>query len=104
MQETIGIIVAIIAVICFVIWLIWQIKQKGLKNFATDMIILAEETFKKGQNSEKMQYVVNALRNFLKTTKTGMILSFFITDTTLQNFTQAIFDGLKKALDYTPKK
>lgn len=67
------------------------------------MILEAEANIEKGQNSEKMKYVINAIKSFLGTTKIGAILSIFITDENIEKFIQEIFDGLKKALDYVPK-
>lgn len=104
MQEIIGIIVAVLTVVCVILYITWQIKKKGLKGFAIDMIIKAEKMYKKGQNSEKMKYVINATRSFLKTTKIGAILSLVVTDDMIRGFVQDVFDGLKKALDYTPEK
>ena len=95
-------IVAVV-VIVFIGWIIWQIKKKGLKGFAIDMILKAEDLFEKGQNSEKMQFVIDEITDILQETKTGRILSIFITEENIEKFIQNIFDNLKKALDYTPK-
>lgn len=103
-QLIIEIIIAVIAIVAFVIYLIWQIKKKGLREFAIDMILEAEANIEKGQNSDKMNYVVTAIKTFLGTTKVGLLLSIFITDENIEKFIQEIFDGLKKALDYVPKK
>lgn len=102
-QTIISIIIAIIAIIAFVIYLIWEIKKKGLREFAIDMILEAEAKIEQGQNSEKMTYVIKALKGFLGTTKIGAVLSMFITDENIEKFIQEVFDGLKKALDYVPK-
>ena len=40
-QTIIGIVIVAIVVIVFIIWLAWQIKKKGLKQFATEMIVCA---------------------------------------------------------------
>lgn len=96
-------IVAIVAII-FIGWLVWQIKKKGLKGFATDMIIKAEDMYNKGQNSEKMMYVIDKIKDALSTTVTGKLISVFITDENIEKFIQSVFDNLKKALDYKPSK
>lgn len=96
-------IVAIIAII-FIGWLVWQIKKKGLKGFAIDMILKAEDLFEKGQNSEKMQFVIEEIRAILEETKLGRLLLIFITEESIEKFIQNVFDNLKKALDYTPNK
>lgn len=95
----IAIIIVSILVIAFVIWLAWQIKKKGLKEFATEMIIKAEDMYQKGQNSEKLNYVIDKVIAMLPTP-----LQFFITRDAVKKFVQNIFDTVKKALDYVPKK
>lgn len=96
-------IIAALAVI-FILYLIWQIKKKGLKEFAIDMILEAEEKIEQGQNDDKMNYVIKAIKSFLGKTKIGLLLSVFITDENIEKFIQEVFDGLKKALDYVPKE
>lgn len=103
-KEIIGIVIAVVAVIAFIIYIAWQIKKKGLKEFAIDMIIKAEDMYAKGQNSEKMLYVIDKVKEVLATTTVGKIISIFITEENIENFIQKIFDNLKKALDYVPKK
>ena len=101
-QLIISIVTVIIVVVAFFIWLAWQIKKKGLKEFAIDAIIEAEKLYKKGQNSEKMQLVIDKLKAVLESTKIGKILMIFITEEDIEKFIQSVFDNLKKALDYTP--
>lgn len=103
-QQIIGITIAIATVVVFIIYIAWQIKKKGLKEFAIDMILEAEELFKQGQNSEKMEHVITAIKTMLGTSTVGKILSIFITDENIEKFIQSVFDNLKKALDYVPKK
>lgn len=91
-------------VIGFILWIAWQIKKKGLREFAIDMILNAEDLFEKGQNSEKMQFVIDNIMAILGTTKIGKVLSIFLTEENIEKFIQSIFDNLKKALDYTPNK
>ena len=95
----IGIVIVAILVIAFVIWLIWQIKKKGLKEFATEMIVKAEDMYKQGENQEKLNYVIDKVIAMLPTP-----LQFFITREAVKNFVQSVFDTVKKALDYVPKK
>lgn len=96
-------IVAALAV-AFILWVVWQIKKKGLREFAIDMILEAEEKIEQGRNSDKMKYVIASIKSFLATSKIGILLSIFITDENIEKFIQEIFDGLKKALDYVPNK
>lgn len=95
----IGIVIVAILVIAFVIWLVWQIKKKGLKEFATEMIVKAEDMFEQGENQEKLNYVIDKVIAMLPTP-----LQFFITRDAVKSFVQSVFDTVKKALDYVPKK
>ena len=103
-QNITSIAIVSTVIIAFVIYIAWQIKKKGLKEFAIDMILEAEEKIEQGQNSEKMSYVIKAIKSFLGKTKIGILLSVFITDENIEKFIQEVFDGLKKALDYVPKE
>lgn len=103
-QLIIEIVIVALAVIAGLLYLVWQIKKKGLKEFAIDMILEAEEKIEQGRNSDKMKYVIASIKSFLATSKIGILLSIFITDENIEKFIQEIFDGLKKALDYVPNK
>lgn len=91
--------IVVILVIAFGLWLAWQIKKNGLKEFAVQMIIKAEDMYKKGQNEEKMNYVIDKVISLIP-----LPLSLFITREMVKNFIQKIFDDVKRALDYQPKK
>ena len=95
----IGIVIVVIVVIAFIIWLVWQIKKKGLKEFATEMIVKAEYMYKQGENQEKLNYVIDKVIAMLPKP-----LQFFITREAVKKFVQNVFDTVKKALDYVPKK
>lgn len=98
-QTIISIIIVVLIVIAFVIWLIWQIKKKGLKEFVTEMIVKAEDMYQQGENQEKLNYVIDKVIAMLPTP-----LQFFITREAVKKFVQSVFDSIKKALDYVPKK
>lgn len=98
-QTIIGIVIVALVIIAFIIWIVWQIKKKGLKEFATEMIVKAEDMFKKGENTQKLNYVIDKVIDTLPKP-----LQFFITREAVQNFVQSVFDTVKKALDYIPKK
>lgn len=98
-QTIISIIIVILLIIAFIIWLAWQIKKKGLKQFATEMIVKAEDMYEQGQNSEKLNFVIDKVIAMLPTP-----LQFFITRNAVKNFVQNVFDTVKKALDYVPRK
>lgn len=95
----ISIVIVAILVIAFIIWLVWQIKKKGLKQFATEAIVKVEDMFAKGENQEKLNYVIDKVIAMLP-----KALQFFITRDAVKNFVQSVFDTVKKALDYIPKK
>ena len=88
-----------VIVVLIAIYVIYKVKKIGLKDFAIDMIIKAEYIYNKGENEEKMNYVIDKVIGFLP----GPI-QFFITRDLLRYFIQKIFDGIKKALDYVPKE
>lgn len=98
-QTIISIIVVALIVVAFIIWLIWQIKKRGLKEFVTEMIVKAEDMYKQGENTEKLNYVIDKVIAMLPTP-----LQFFITREAVKSFVQNVFDTVKKALDYVPKK
>lgn len=98
-QTIISIIIVALLVIAFIIWIAWQIKKKGLKQFATEMIVKAEDMYEQGQNSEKLNFVIDKVIDMLPG-----VLQFFITREAVKNFVQNVFDTVKKALDYVPKK
>lgn len=75
--------------------ILWSIKKKGLKGTVIEMIVDAEERYKQGQNSEKLNYVIDKVIAVIP-----MPLSLFITRDTIKKFIQKIFDEIKIALDY----
>ena len=97
-QTIIGIVIVALVIIAFIVWVVWQIKKKGLKEFATEMIVKAEDMYKQGENEEKLNYVIDKVIGMLPKP-----LQFFITREAVKNFVQSVFDTVKKALDYVPK-
>ena len=98
-MNTQSIISIVIIVVAIAIYVFYKARKIGLKDFAIDMIIKAEYIYNKGENEEKMSYVIEKVIGFLP----GPI-QFFITEDLVRYFIQKIFDGIKKALDYEPKK
>ena len=98
-QTIISVMTIALMVIAFFIYIAWQIKKNGLKEFATQMIVKVEDMYKKGQNDEKFNYVVEKVIAMIP-----MPLQLFITEDMVKNFIQKVFDSVKTALDYTPKK
>ena len=94
-----SIIIVAILVIAFIIHLAWQIKKKGLKQFVVDCIVKAEDIYHKGDNENKLNYVIDKIIAVLPTP-----LNLFITREIVKKFVQSVFDNVKKALDYIPKK
>ena len=97
-QQIIGIVIAVILVIGFTIYIAWQIKKKGLRQFAVDFIVKAEDMYNEGDNENKLNYVIDKIIALIPAP-----LNFFITRETVKAFVQNVFDGVKKALDYVPK-
>lgn len=98
-QQIVGIVIAAVAVIAFIIYIAWQIKKKGLKQFAVDFIVKAEDMFNQGDNEGKLNYVIDKVIALIPAP-----LNIFITREIVKSFVQSVFDGVKKALDYVPKK
>lgn len=63
------------------------------------MIVKAEDMYQQGQNSEKLNFVIDKVIAILPTP-----LQFFITRNAVKKFVQNVFDTVKKALDYVPRK
>lgn len=98
-QQIIGIIIAVALVIGFIIYVAWQIKKNGLRTFAISCIVRAEDMYKQGDNEKKLNYVIDKIIALIPAP-----LNLFITRETVKAFVQNVFDGVKKALDYVPKK
>lgn len=94
-QTIISIIIIAIVVIALALYLTYQIKKKGLRKVAIEFIVMAEEKFKQGQNSEKFNYVFEAVYELLPA-----MVKIFITKTVIIKFIQKVFDEVKIALDY----
>lgn len=80
-------------------YLVWQIKKKGLRQTVINLIVRAENMYKKGDNEKKINYVIDKIIVLIPAP-----LSFFITREAVREFIQTIFDEVKKALDYVPKE
>lgn len=91
--------IIVIAILAFIMYLVWQIKKKGLRQTAISLIVKAENMYKKGENEQKINYVIDKIIVLIPAP-----LSFFITREAVRGFIQAIFDEVKKSLDYVPKK
>ena len=81
-----------------IIYIAWLIKKKGLRQVAIDLIVTAEREFKKGENAEKFDFVLEKL-----TAKIPLPFSLFITKSSVEKFIQVVFDEIKEALDYKQK-
>ena len=96
----IEIVIIVIAILAFILYLVWQIKKKGLRATAVDLIVKAEEMFRKGDNENKLNYVIDKIISIT----IPKPLSLFITRDSVKSFVQSVFDETKKALDYVPRK
>jgi hypothetical protein len=95
----IEIAIVVIAILAFIMYLVWQIKKKGLRQTVINLIVRAENMYKKGENEKKINYVIDKIIVLIPAP-----LSFFITREAVREFIQTIFDEVKKALDYVPKE
>ena len=98
-KQIIGIVIAVALIVAFIIYIAWQIKKKGLRQFAVDFIVKAEDMFNQGDNEGKLNYVIDKVIGLIPAP-----LSFFITREAVKAFVQSVFDSVKKALDYVPSK
>lgn len=94
-EKTMCIIMLILVCISILVYLLYRIKKDGLRATVVDLIVSAEKMFKKGENIQKFEYVVDKI---IKTLPTP--IRFFITVEAVENFVQLVFDETKKALDY----
>lgn len=91
--------IVVIAILTFIMYLVWQVKKKGLRQTAISLIVRAENIYNKGENEQKINYVIDKIIVLIPAP-----LSFFITREAVREFIQTIFDEVKKALDYVPKE
>lgn len=98
-KQIIGLVIAVLLIAAFIVYIVWQIKKKGLRQFAVEFIVKAEDMFNHGDNEGKLNYVIDKVISLIPAP-----LSFFITRETVKAFVQSVFDSVKKALDYVPNK
>lgn len=98
LQKILEITIWFIAIIIGIMYVYWQIKKDGLRKFIIDMIIKAEDTYLKGQNEAKMNYVIDKVIEILP-----FPIRLFATRDLVRNLIQIIFDEIKTALDYQVK-
>lgn len=81
--------------IAAIIYIAWQIKKNGLRGAVINLIVKAEDMYNKGDNEEKINYVIDKVIALLP-----MPFQLLITRETIRKFIQKVFDETKKALDY----
>lgn len=81
--------------IAAIIYIVWQIKKNGLRGAVVNLIVKAEDMYKKGDNEEKINYVIDKVIALIP-----LPLQLLITRETIRKFIQKIFDDVKNALDY----
>lgn len=87
--------IVILLFLIVILYAIWEIKKKGLKPSIIDFIIKAEDSFKQGENEEKMDYVIDKIIALVP-----LPFSLLITRNMVKKIIQNVFDEIKKALDY----
>lgn len=94
-------VIVLVAIVLTVVYLVWQIKMKGLRQVAINLIVRAEEFFQKGENTEKLAFVVDAI--FTTLPELPKPLRSLITKDTIKkiikDFVQDVFNEIKIALD-----
>ena len=88
--------IAVISLIA-AIFIAWKIYKNGLRKTAIDLIVEVEERLE--NNEEKFNTVVNGI-----IVKLPFPFNVLITSKTVEKFVQAVFDEIKKALDYQKKE
>lgn len=86
-------------ILWFIIRLFWEIKKSGLKEVAIKYIVRAEDIYNKGDNQEKLNFVIDKVIAFIP-----MPFRLFITREAIKELVQSVFDSVKSALDFVPKK
>ena len=81
--------------IAAIIYIAWQIKKNGLRGAVINLIVKAEDMYNKGDNEEKINYVIDKVIAILP-----IPFQLLITRETIRKFIQKVFDEIKKALDY----
>lgn len=93
----VGTISAII--LWFILRLFWEIKKSGLREVAITYIVKAEDMYNRGDNQEKLNFVIDKVITFIP-----MPFRLFITREIIKELVQSVFDSVKSALDFVPKK
>lgn len=94
-NEIVCIIILILACIVTLGYLYFVIKKNGLRAVVVEFIVAAERQFEKGENQQKINYVIDRIINLLPN-----VLKYFITRENVKSFVQGVFDDVKQALDY----
>lgn len=81
--------------IATIMYIVWQIKKNGLRGAVVNLIVKAEDMYHKGDNEEKINYVIDKVIALLP-----LPFQLLITRETIRKFIQKIFNETKKALDY----
>ena len=95
-EKTLCIIILILACISILLYLLYRVKKDGLRATVVELIVSAETMFKKGENRQKFNYVVDTFIKKILPTPARL----FITTEAVASFVQLVFDETKKALDY----
>lgn len=87
--------IGVLLLIGTIIYIAWQIKKNGLRGTVVKLIVEAESEFNKGENENKINYVIDKVIALIPAP-----FSLFITREFVRDFIQKIFDEIKEALDY----
>lgn len=94
-NETVCILILLLYCLGVLCYLIYRIKKEGLRPVVIDLILEAEDSFEKGKNREKMEWVIEKVLYMIPKP-----FQLFLTVENVENFIQRIFDEIKEVLDY----
>ena len=90
-------IMKIVLVVSVALFMLWKIEKEGLRKVAIDLISMAERTYKKGENTTKLNFVYKKLHDLLP-----IFLQGIISEKAIKKFIEDVFSEIKIALDSKP--
>lgn len=92
-METVQIIAIVVIAVVAILYIAWRIYKVGLRQTAIDFIVEAERLYENG--GTKKTFVIEGLQNALP-----FPFNIIITEKTLDNFMEKVFEEIKEALHY----
>jgi len=89
-----NIIMRVILIAVVTLYILWEIEKKGLEQTVIHLIAMAECMYKKGENTEKFNYVFDRIYKLLPDG-----LKIYVSKDAVKTFIQNIFNKIKVTLD-----